>query len=265
MSAWNAMNGTGDANVTKNAEVADRAFMMLICARLFVLKCIMKNLSTGTDPMVARRRWVLVQALPPFLRCSGDIFAIVVDSLRAADTAVMRTLANTMLVEIWSMAGTAIFPINSKPLFAVVDEVQVAAEYLKGSFRSSTPEIDLRPVLHAFRGFLWNLTFLEGVIFAGTGLSMKMRRTLGPGGAQRMKYRPIPFVLVEVGRFTKDGTAHENYIRKYLHLSRSSNSDQRLVERILYWFSGRWVQPLNVVRHITDVYPLKLPIYSEPD
>lgn len=161
MSAWDAMNGTGEANVTKNAEVANRAFTMLICARLFVLSCIMKNLSTGTDPMVARRRWVLVQALPPFLRRSGDVFAIVVDSLRAADTGVMRTLISSMLDEIWSTVGTAIFPINSKPLFAVVDEVQVSAEYLKGSFRSSTPEIDVRPVLHAFRGFLWDL---EGVI-----------------------------------------------------------------------------------------------------
>ena len=265
MSAWDAMNGTGEANVTKNAEVANRAFTMLICARLFVLSCIMKNLSTGTDPMVARRRWVLVQALPPFLRRSGDIFAIVVDSLRAADTGVMRTLISSMLDEIWSTVGTAIFPINSKPLFAVVDEVQVSAEYLKGSFRSSTPEIGVRPVLHAFRGFLWDLTFLEGVILAGTGLSMKMRRRLGPGGAQRMKYSVVPFVFVEVGRFTKDGTAHENYIRKYLPLSRSSNSDQRLVERILYWFSGRWVQPLNITKHIIDVCPLKLPIYSEPD
>jgi len=46
----------------KNVNVAGRAFEMLICARLFVLKHLLEiqKLPPGTDGRTARRRWVLV-------------------------------------------------------------------------------------------------------------------------------------------------------------------------------------------------------------
>jgi hypothetical protein len=90
----------------------------------------------GTDAMVARRRWVLVQALPPSLRYPDDIFAVVLKSLRSADTEVMLSLADSMLYEITQIVGKENLP--NETLFVVVDEVQVAAEYLKKSFRSFT-------------------------------------------------------------------------------------------------------------------------------
>ena len=122
------------------------------------------------------------------------------------------------------------------------DEAQAAADYLTTSFRSFTTGTDMRPVLHAFFKFLSENTCIRGVIVAGTGLSKKMVQTsVSSRTAQYMNARPKPIVFVKVGRFTKDGEAHKDYIYKYLPLS-TSVSDLRLVERILHWFTGRWVQ-----------------------
>jgi hypothetical protein len=54
----------------------------------------------------------------------------------------------------------------------VVDEAQVAAVYLNDSFHSFTTGTDMHPVLRAFYGFLWKTGIFQGVILAGTGLSM---------------------------------------------------------------------------------------------
>jgi hypothetical protein len=148
MSEWDKSSGMSRPDVTKNVKVATRAFAMLICARVFVLKHLLENLPPGTDAMVARRRWVLVQVLPPSLHFDDDDMFSLVRSLRPADTNVMLDLARTMLEGLSGIAGVEIF--GSDRLFAVVDEAQVAAEYLEESFRSFTTGIDMRPVLHAF-------------------------------------------------------------------------------------------------------------------
>ena len=238
MSEWDGSKDMGGPDSTKNVKVATRAFAMLICARVFVLKQLLENLPPGTDATVARRRWVLVQVLPPYLRFNkkDDMFALLVRSLRPADTDVMLDLSRTMLGGLSNLAR-----VDS--LFAVVDEAQVAAEYLDKSFRSVTTGTDMRPVLHAFYRFLWDTGIFRGVILAGTGLSMSMVKTaVSSRSAQVMDSRSKPIVFVEVGQFTKGGTVHEKYIRKYLPLSPGCISDERLVERIMYWFSGRSVQ-----------------------
>jgi hypothetical protein len=239
MSKGDKGTDTCDADITKNVEVADRAFAMLICARVFVPKHLLKNLPINTDTMVARRRWVLVQVVPPFLRYhKDDLFSIIVNSLRAAGAADMLNLAGATLQEMAHIVGK-----EELMLFAVIDEAQVAAVYLNDFFHSLTTDTDMRPVLHAFYGFLWNTRIFQGVILAGTGLSMEMVMDgLSSQAAKYMGARQEPIVSVELGRFTNDGTSHVDYIRKYISLSDGSVSDQRLVERILYWFSGRWVQ-----------------------
>jgi hypothetical protein len=244
MSKWDKGTGTSEADITKNVDVTNRAFAMLICARVFVLRQLLKQLPlkklpTDADAMAARRRWVLVQVLPPSLAFKGDIFAVVVKSLRSATCDAMLNLARSMLQDITQIVGDDIFP--QKLLFAVIDEAQVAAVYLKDSFRSFTTGIDMRPVLHAFYSFLWDTEIFRGVVLAGTGLSMKMVKEVpSTQVAKYMGARQKPIVFVELGRFTKDGTSHVDYIHKYISLSGGSISDQRLVERILYWLSGRW-------------------------
>ena len=246
MTNWNGRDRRGSPDSNKNVGMARRVFAMLICARVFVLKRLLEKLPNGTNAKLARQRWVLAQALPPSTKIGSDIFSVILQalSLCSADTLSLQSLTRSMLQEITKQVGDEVFP--SKQLFAVIDEAQIAAEYLPTSFCSFTMGIDVRPVLHAFHEFLLENTCIQGVILAGTGLP----KTMVPASsraAQYMNARPKPIVFVEVGRFTKDGRAHEDYIRKYLPLSPTSISDRRLVERILHWFSGRWVYLLNIV------------------
>jgi hypothetical protein len=229
MSKWDG-DKNNIKNNTKNVDVSSRAFAMLICARVFVLKHLLEQLPSNTDDMVARRRWVLAQVMPPFTPFArDDMFTTIIISLRGAEETDMLHLASAMLQGMTRMKGR---------LFAVVDEAQVAAEYLSNYFRSFTTGIDMRPVLHAFHKFLWKTRIFRGVILAGTGLSMEtVKKALSSQAAKSTGESKYPTVSVELGRFTKDGTSHVDYIRKYLSLR--SISDRRLEDRILYWFSGR--------------------------
>jgi len=96
-----------EADITENVEVANRAFAMLICTHVFVLRHLLKSLPVGADAMVARRRWVLVEVPPPSLRYEDDVFAVVINSLHSADTVVMLEIAHSMLHEI---VGNENFP-----------------------------------------------------------------------------------------------------------------------------------------------------------
>jgi hypothetical protein len=85
MSTW---DGAGIERLQKNADAADRVFAMLLCARVFVLKQLLDCISPLTDVVTARRRWVLVQSMPPRLGIlpADDLFVEVVRILRAAET-----------------------------------------------------------------------------------------------------------------------------------------------------------------------------------
>ncbi|KIM43671.1 hypothetical protein M413DRAFT_443578 [Hebeloma cylindrosporum] len=233
MKSWDAGGGTDMPQSNKNVDPANRVFEMLICARIYVLKQLLANLPAGTDAMKARRRWVLVQALPP--STTTDIFVAIVNSLRSADTSVMRELSLNMFSEIKDLVGPDIFPGN--PFFTVVDEAQVAAQHLTNSFRSSTTGTHQRPVLHAFCSFLRNNDLVGGIILSGTGLSMEMVKTAVESTYMK-DMDSTPRIITEIGRFERGDEAHRSYIQKFLSIN--SPSDHRLVERILYWFSGRY-------------------------
>ncbi|KAF8223481.1 hypothetical protein L208DRAFT_1316565, partial [Tricholoma matsutake] len=228
MSQWNKSTGS-QPDTTKNVKVAGRAFTMLICARVFVLSRFLKNLPSGTDAMVAQRRWVLAQLMPPSKFSSSDLFTFVLESLHDASTTDMNNIA-----------GKEIFQQKQR-FFAVVDEVQVAAESLTDYFHSRTTGLDKRPVLHAFYRFLWDIEIIEGVILSRTSLSKEMvQEAVHSRSAKNLGASPVPIVFVDVGQFMQDREDHKRYIDKYLSLSPSSVSDQRLIEQILYWFSGRY-------------------------
>jgi len=240
MSGWDqrtlATDGVIDPD--RNVNVARRTFEMLICARLFILKQLLEKLPPGTDAKTARRRWVLVQATPPSFRYPTDIFATVLASLRAADSMDMNDLCKSMLADMTKIMGEATFPSNLQ-FYAVIDDVQVAAEYMKDSFRPLTTGTNRRPVLRPFYRFLDASDLVKGIILAGTGLSIDMvRKPVYSQSAQLLDESRNPLVFHDVGRFLKDGTDHKTYVKKYLTLA-STVSDGRLLQRILYWFSGR--------------------------
>jgi len=98
MSSWDERTEETDDVVDsdKNTNVARRTFEMLICARLFALKRLLEKLPPGTDEKTARRRWVLVQAMPP-VDVATDIFVAVLKSLRAADKTDLLDFTESML------------------------------------------------------------------------------------------------------------------------------------------------------------------------
>ncbi len=99
---------------------------------------------------------------------------------------------------------------------------------------------DMRPILHEMYRFLLGFPeVVAGVILSGTGLSKKMvEEAVGPVSAKRTDVRQT-LVVTDVGRF--DDTSQEVYIRRYLTLHDTDISDRLLLERIKYWFSGRYV------------------------
>ncbi|KAF8516724.1 hypothetical protein BU17DRAFT_92559 [Hysterangium stoloniferum] len=235
MSTWN----TGDSDGhSKNAESADRVFAMLLFARVFVLKQLVKYLPLNTDATVARRRWVLAQALPPRSSQKGDdLFVTILQTIRHADTDIMITSINSMLNQFMNKRKD-LFPVGFTPLFAVIDEAQVAADHLKEYFRSDTGS-DLRPILHEMYSFFLDSEIISGIIISGTGLSMEMvQNTAGSLSAKRTDRFARPLVFTDIGRFTRGDSAQEDYIRRYLTLS-ENDSDRLLLKRIMYWFSGR--------------------------
>jgi hypothetical protein len=79
----------------------------------------------------------------------------------------------------------------------------------------------------------------DKIILSGTGLSMEMGKVAV--GSFAAKECPKNRVSSDVGRFTRDDSSQEDYIRRYLTLSDDNISDQRLLARMRYWFSGRYV------------------------
>ncbi|KAF8512673.1 hypothetical protein BU17DRAFT_96067 [Hysterangium stoloniferum] len=195
----------------ENAKAADRVFAMLLCARIFILKQFVQHVPVNTD-------------------------ATVLETLRPADTEIMRDIISSTLRELKTKRKD-LFPDGPHtPLFVVIDEAQVAADRLKEYFRSNTGT-DMRPVLREMYRFFLETQFFTGFILSGTGLSMKMvKDTVGSVDAKNVPSGS--HVFTDIGRFTENDSSQLDYIRRYITLS-DSYSDQRLLERIVYWFSGR--------------------------
>ncbi|KAF8522268.1 hypothetical protein BU17DRAFT_87361 [Hysterangium stoloniferum] len=214
MSTWN----TGDSDGhSKNAKSADRVFAMLLFVRLFVLKQLVQHLPFNTDATVARRRWVLAQVLPPCLPKGEDLFSML----------------NQFMTK-----RLDLFPAGiGTPLFVVIDEAQVAADHLKEYFRSNTGS-DPPPILREMYKFFLVSNIFAGIILSGTGLSMKIvKDVVGSTPAKQSNTCTQPQVFTDIGRFMRGDSSQEDYIHRYLTLS-GNDSDRRLLERMVYWFSG---------------------------
>ena len=239
MSAWH--QGTSSADIYKDVEAAHRAFAMLLCARVFILKQLVQHIPVGTDVTAARRRWILAQVVPPRLKYEeDDLFVTLLRDLRSGDTQTMLRITRSTMRDLTTKRQD-LFPVGSDtPLFVVIDEAQVAADHLE-FFRSGSGT-DLGPVLREMYSFFLKSGLFAGIILSGTGLSMNMvKDVVGSFSAKQVDKRVQPRVFTNIGRFTRDNSSQVAYIRRYLTLSDNDISDQRLLERMVYWFSGRHV------------------------
>jgi len=236
MSSWRAR----EANPEKAAEAANRTFAMLLCARFFVLKQLVQYLPRDTQPMVARRRWVFAQVLPPRVN-DTDIFVHMLLSLRGGRSDLLQSFMSTTLYALKTIRPS-LFPKGfTIRLFGVIDEAQVAADLLK-YFPSTTGE-SMRPVLRGMYNSLVMTQFFTGIILAGTGLSMSTVKTVLSSVSAKYDGRAQPLVFSDIGRFGSGYPSQVEYIRRYLSFS-DTESDRRLLERIVHWFSGRYVYRL---------------------
>ncbi|KAF8498457.1 hypothetical protein BU17DRAFT_72319 [Hysterangium stoloniferum] len=235
LSTWDTGGSDG---LQKNARAADRVFAMLLCARFFILKQFVQHIPVKTDATLARRRWVLAQVLPPISKFHGDdLFVTVLRTLQHVDTQTMRGIIASILMELTTEREDMFPDGDDTPLFVVIDEAQVAADNLKEYFRSNT-RTDMRPILREMYRFFLSTTIFTGFILSGTGLSMQMvKEAVGSTSAKNEPGRGS-LVFTDIGRFTKDDSSQLDYIRRYLTLS-DNYSDRRLLERMVYWFSGR--------------------------
>jgi hypothetical protein len=76
-----------------------------------------------------------------------------------------------------------------------------------------------------------------GILIVGTGLPLKIVTIAGSSSAKPILRGPMPIVFTDIGQSMN--LSREAYIRRYLTLSENDASDQHLLERTLYWFSGR--------------------------
>ncbi|KAF8500012.1 hypothetical protein BU17DRAFT_59107 [Hysterangium stoloniferum] len=237
LSTWH----TGE--IDENATAAHRVFAMLLCARVLILKQFVQHVPVNTRATLARRRWVLAQVLPPSLNFQDeDLFLKVLWTLWSADPQIMRSIITSTLNELTTNRND-LFPKGSwTRLFVVIDEAQVAADNMKEYFRSETGT-DMRPILREMYKFLLSTKLFRGFILSGTGLSMKMVKDAVGSVSAKNAAGSGTRVFTDIGHFTKDDSSQLDYIRRYLTLS-NNNSDRRLLERMVYWFSGRYVYRL---------------------
>jgi hypothetical protein len=237
MTMLQTMSTWSEGNVSNNASVTHRALAILICARFFILKQLVQHLPLDVDIKAARRCWVLAQVLPPSLSHEGgDLFVNVVQGLRGARIETMLDIIHSLQAEIMTKRKD-LFPQGKKtPISIVVDEVQMAANNLN-FLPSGSGTDNLRPILREVVSYCESERTFDKIILSGTSLSEKMERAVGSLSA---KQNPGKRIFTDVGCFTTEDPSHENYISQYLNLDNNIISDQRLLERMKYWFSGRY-------------------------
>jgi hypothetical protein len=234
ISSWNKEGGRC---LYDNAEAMRRVLLMVFCVRTFVLAQLVRLIPRSTNPIVARRRWVLLQAMPPYVDLTDDVFIEILRSIRGGDAEDMLSYIRGTLRAIRSERND-LFPCQE--MFLVFDEAQIATYHHIDCFPAFSDTYSTQSVLHsAYRSFTeWNM--FHGIILSGTGLSRDIINcTLKSFGAKHRGAIYRSKIYADTGDFL-DAASQGSYIRPYLNLSENL-SDKYLLQRILRWFKGRWV------------------------
>jgi len=236
LSNWR--NGNEELDFTGRAEASQRVFTMLLCSRVFILKAFIDHVPSDASPWDARRRWVLAQVLPARMITSHDVFERVFQSIRSGDIMVMQDYTSTAISEL-ALQRKNLF--SDSKLLAILDEAQDAARALRHQFPSTSES--RRSALHEAYAHFAHSGIFRGMILSGIGLSREMvEEEINSMAVKRMRSIYVNHVFTDTGNFG-DAKLQAAYIREYIKLS-DSRSDKRLLERIQYWFKGRYVHPL---------------------
>ena len=224
--------------IQKNVYTADWVFAMLLCAHFFVLKKYVDCIPKGTSASATRRRWVLLQALPPAPTFGNDIFVEIVERLRNTDRDHLLAVAKETCLDTIAKRKDL---FSNEELFVVLDEAQVAALLLERHFPPTSNSEVLHSVLHDFYRFLHYSNFFVGIIVLGTGLSSEtVKASLGSIVGKQMTSRTGTTIFTGSAVFS-DESEQEKYIRGYLTISEDNLSNRYLLERMKRWCMGRCV------------------------
>jgi len=139
-------------------------------------------------------------------------------------------------------------------LYCAVDEAQEGLKFHEDMFRS-TSGAHRRPALYALYKFYNQIRFFDGYIFAGTGLSMSKLELDTSSIIAKHVEGLLPVVFTDTVHFTTEmsAAAHQNYISRYLKVISGDQISSWLMERILYWFHGRYMSTVTALSYVTNV------------
>lgn len=261
-----------------NRDVASRVFRRIFLARLMIFHLFAETMAQGCylkpssstpgddSSRVYRSRWLFLQLQPRLVDSQvWDIFDELSCKLSEASDAFVNTTTKSLLCKIRALlcssrapgafsdsyalsqpvsTSTSTSTEDSKqplqlPLFCVLDEAQHAASQHSLSFRSDQNATH-RPILREIVKAWEEQSFGQGVfmIVAGTGISKDVvDQAMASAIMKDSRYRWCS----DTGAFdSKDVQAR--YLEKYLPRGfLSSETGQRLLDRVWYWLHGRLV------------------------
>jgi hypothetical protein len=144
-----------------NEGAADRVFARLLLARVFVFEQFLLSLPPQETVFNARRRWVLLQILPPSTPGGHDIFTTILSALH--DPFEMQDLSNDIFARCQDRWNSFPESESNSQIFTVIDDTQHIANTCVGMFNFET-----RPLLHPLYRFLNSTHWFRGFVFAGT-------------------------------------------------------------------------------------------------
>jgi hypothetical protein len=244
-----------DAALKANREIASRIFRQIFLARLMIFNLFAETmnacLKTCEDSRTYRSRWLLFQLWPSFVHPQvWDIFDELSCKLSGATDGFINATTKILLTNIRKLCSTVQSDTTSPepkqlsfadtvqlPLFCVLDEAQHAATQHSSSFRSEQNGAH-RPILREIVKAWEGQSFGQGVfmVVAGTGISKDVvDQSMASAIMKDSRYRWCS----DTGAFDSQDV-QRRYLERYLPRDLlSSESGQRLLERVWHWLHGR--------------------------
>lgn len=218
------------AAYVRMGEKTRRHLLQLLLARLYLLNLFREEAHNGLDPMVHRRAWALLQAMPmtifeqdPFLQLANLLSFSSVDDLKA------RIQEQYDLVEDMLEFGENPSDGRQKrrPLYIVFDESQLLAKQWLGEDKSDDGGLLRLVSLSSFEALEPPKILL---VLSGTSIDYHaLQDTLSSTTS-----KSLPYILVrDIGAFD-DPEPQANYIKQYL-----PSVDNVFLNRAWAWCRGR--------------------------
>ena len=239
-------------------EKAEHRVLQFLLARFLLLNLLIEEAiksEEGLRPSDHRRLWVLLQARPTTM-LHNDAFMELADALHIASVRDFKTWIED---EYSKLEGTLEFAedpttgmVMRRPLYCLLDEIQIATTNRMGEFRSDVKEKErplLRPIWQTLTGILGPEPTKMLVILSGTAIHENS--LLDVLESSVLKFKPYTIVR-DIGAF-EDPDAQRQYIEHYLP-SDQSPTWQEFLKRAWGWCRGRYFRNYVAELILTNLF-----------